>query len=150
MRAMGTLSSDSHSDSESGNFSERSLSFRSESCNSSERLGLWDVASEDSSALGHDNVSNLCDRLGYLCLEYFERVVPNARVPLMEKILPLLILCFLFNQLATEFPELMSFKSIDLSPASWMSVAWTSAGCVDQQQIISLLSSADSWLKQLR
>ncbi|KAH9329381.1 hypothetical protein KI387_001489, partial [Taxus chinensis] len=200
-------SSDSCSDSESGNFSERSLSFRSESCNSSERSGLWDAASEDSSALGHDNVWHLRDRLGYLCLEYFERAVPNARVPLMEKV----------NQLAREFPELMSLKSIDLSPASWMSVAWypiyhiptgrtlrdlsacfltyhtlsisfqeneigednvrtelgkskecislppfglstyklqgslwTSAGCVDQQQITSLFSSADSWLKQLR
>ncbi|GLJ45273.1 hypothetical protein SUGI_0952890 [Cryptomeria japonica] len=203
--------SDSCSDSESGNLSERSSSFRSESCNSSERLGLWDAASEDSSVLDNDSMWHMHDRLGHLCLEYFEQAVPYARVPLMEKV----------NQLARGFPDLMSLKSTDLSPASWMSVAWypiyhiptgrtirdlsacfltyhtlsisfqeneigegngrmelgktkaedgnyitlppfglstyklqgstwTSAGCVDQQRIISLLSSADSWLKQLR
>lgn len=179
-------SSDSCSDSESGSLSERSLSFRS------------DAVSED-------------DRLGFLGLEYFERAVPYARVPLMDKV----------NQLARGFPELTTLTSIDLSPASWMSVAWypiyhiptgptvrdlsacfltyhtlsisfqeneieeenggiplakteskesqcitlppfglstyklqgslwASAGCVDQQRIIALLSSADSWLKQLR
>uniref|UniRef100_A0A0C9S845 TSA: Wollemia nobilis Ref_Wollemi_Transcript_12405_1408 transcribed RNA sequence n=1 Tax=Wollemia nobilis TaxID=56998 RepID=A0A0C9S845_9CONI len=77
-------SSDSCSDSESGNFSERSLSFRSESCNSSERLGAWDAASEDF-GVDHLNGWHLRDRLGYLCLDYFERAVPSARVPLMEK-----------------------------------------------------------------
>eukprot|EP01018_Ginkgo_biloba_P017196 Gb_15789 [translate_table: standard] len=207
-------SSDSCSDSESGNFSERSLSFRSESCNSSEKSGAWDAASEDC-GVDHDHLWHLRDRLGYLCLQYFEQSAPYARVPLMEKV----------NQLARGFPELLSLRSIDLSPASWMSVAWypiyhiptgrtvrdlsacfltyhtlsssfqeneigegdtesgaetefvktktkdsqfitlpsfglstyklqgslwTSAGSVDQQRIFSLLSSADSWLKQLR
>lgn len=203
--------SDSCSDTESGNLSERSSSFRSDSYNSSERSGLWDVASEDYSLPDHDSMWHMHDRLGYLGLEYFEQAVPYARVPLMEKV----------HQLARGFPDLMSLKSTDLSPASWMSVAWypiyhiptgrtvrdlsacfltyhtlsisfqenenglenaridlgktnrkdghyislppfglstyklqgsiwTSAGCVDQQRIISLSSSADSWLKQLR
>jgi hypothetical protein len=105
-------SSDSCSDTESGNGTERSLSFRSESCNSSERVGAWDV-SEDFGA-DPDHLWHQRDRLGYLCFQYFERALPYGRVPLMEKV----------NQLARGFPELMSLRSIDLSPASWMSVAW--------------------------
>lgn len=207
-------SSDSCSDSESGNGTERSLSFRSESCNSSERVGTWDAVFEDSGA-DPDHLWHLRDRLGHLCFQYFERALPCGRVPLMEKV----------NELARGFPELMSLRSIDLSPASWMSVAWypiyhiptrrtvrdlsacfltyhtlslsfqeneigqgdtesgsgtefsnikpkdsqctslppfglatyklqgslwTSAGSADQQQLFALLSSADSWLKQLR
>jgi hypothetical protein len=54
------------------------------------------------------------DRLGYLYLQYFERSAPYTRVPLMDKI----------NELAQRYPGLMSLRSVDLSPASWMSVAW--------------------------
>ncbi|KAL1216499.1 hypothetical protein V5N11_030145 [Cardamine amara subsp. amara] len=54
------------------------------------------------------------DRLGYLYLQYFERSTPYTRVPLMDKI----------NELAQRYPGLMSLRSVDLSPASWMSVAW--------------------------
>ncbi|CAN6892692.1 unnamed protein product [Brassica oleracea] len=39
---------------------------------------------------------------------------PYTRVPLMDKI----------NELAQRYPQLMSLRSVDLSPASWMSVAW--------------------------
>jgi len=106
-------SSDSCSDCESGNCTERSLSFRSESCNSSERVGAWDAASEDSGA-DPDHLWHVRDRLGHLCFQYFEESSPHGRVPLMEKV----------TELARGFPELMSLRSIDLSPASWMSVAW--------------------------
>ncbi|CAN8247927.1 unnamed protein product [Cochlearia groenlandica] len=54
------------------------------------------------------------ERLGLLYLQYFERSPPYARVPLMDKI----------NELAQRYPGLMSLRSVDLSPASWMAVAW--------------------------
>eukprot|EP01018_Ginkgo_biloba_P022368 Gb_23149 [translate_table: standard] len=203
--------SDSCSDYGGSDKLSRSLS------NSSDRSGgAWDVGSEDSGS-DHENSCHLQDRdrLGYLCFEYFERSAPYARVPLMDKI----------NEFARGFPELMSLRSVDLSPASWMSVAWypiyhiptgrtvrdlsacfltyhtlslffqenetgngdaesccegefaksktkdshcialppfglatykmqgsvwTSAESIDQQRMVSLLSSADCWLKQLR
>ncbi|KAL0797314.1 hypothetical protein Bca101_052488 [Brassica carinata] len=56
----------------------------------------------------------LNDRLGYLYLQYFDISSPYTRVPLMDKI----------NELAQRYSGLMSLRSIDLSPASWMSVAW--------------------------
>ncbi|CAH8320381.1 unnamed protein product [Eruca vesicaria subsp. sativa] len=68
---------------------------------------------ESVSEEGLDNL-NLNDRLGYLYLQYFDRSAPYTRVPLMDKI----------NELAQRYPGLMSLRSIDLSPASWMSVAW--------------------------
>lgn len=46
--------------------------------------------------------------------EFFERDPPYSRVPLADKI----------SQLACRFPRLMTLLSCDLSPASWMSVAW--------------------------
>ncbi|KAI3964601.1 hypothetical protein MKX01_020418 [Papaver californicum] len=94
--------------------------------------------------------------------------------------------------LSRRFPGLMSLKSVDLSPASWMAVAWYPiyhiptgrtvrdlSACFltyhilsssfqatfkmqqgnlwfsgengrDQERFMSLLSAADSWLKQLR
>ncbi|GFS41102.1 hypothetical protein Acr_00g0072320 [Actinidia rufa] len=54
------------------------------------------------------------DRLGYLYFQYFERSTPYGRVPLMDKI----------SGLAQRYPGLMSLRSVDLSPASWMAVAW--------------------------
>lgn len=36
----------------------------------------------------------------------------------------LFFLCFQINGLAQRYPGLMSLRSVDLSPASWMSVAW--------------------------
>ncbi|GLJ35470.1 hypothetical protein SUGI_0713350 [Cryptomeria japonica] len=184
--------------------------------NTSDRSeGTWDAGYEDS-AFDPENSWHLRDRdrLGSLYFEYFERSAPYARVPLIDKI----------NCFAREYPELMSLRSVDLSPASWMSVAWypiyhipsgrtikdlsacfltyhtlslsfqenengdgneegssenqlakvkikdsqsvslppfglatykmkgnlwTSAESCDQQRMVSLVSSADSWLKQL-
>ncbi|CAN6463320.1 unnamed protein product [Victoria cruziana] len=82
------------------------------------RGGAWDAASEDSSfdqeGVGLWPMSSTDSRLGCLYFEYFERSAPYSRIPLMDKI----------NELAEVFPGLMSLKSIELSPASWMAVAW--------------------------
>ncbi|CAN4103345.1 unnamed protein product [Withania somnifera] len=76
----------------------------------SEKLSRWDgCSSEEGDSLWHMN-----DRWGYLYFQYFERSTPYGRVPLMDKI----------GGFAERFPGLMSLRSVDLSPASWMSVAW--------------------------
>ncbi|PKU82599.1 uncharacterized protein LOC110107565 [Dendrobium catenatum] len=72
----------------------------------------WDVTSEDS--YFDQEGSWPTDRLGYLYFKYMESSPPCRRFPLMNKV----------NALSRRFPGLMSFKSADLSPASWMSVAW--------------------------
>ncbi|KAJ0989191.1 hypothetical protein J5N97_007547 [Dioscorea zingiberensis] len=51
---------------------------------------------------------------GRLLFEYLEHNPPFTREPLADKI----------SDLACRFPELKTLKSSDLSPASWMSVAW--------------------------
>ncbi|KAG6589211.1 hypothetical protein SDJN03_17776, partial [Cucurbita argyrosperma subsp. sororia] len=53
-------------------------------------------------------------RLGYLYFEFIEKSTPYVRLPLLDKI----------NELARRFPGLMTLRSVDLSPASWMSVSW--------------------------
>ncbi|KAK2367326.1 hypothetical protein QL285_080624 [Trifolium repens] len=72
----------------------------------------WDAISEDSSSEQGSCKSK--DKLGYLYLNYTEMSSPYLRVPLMEKI----------PELAENYPELMTLKSVDLSPASWMAVSW--------------------------
>ncbi|KAG0472567.1 hypothetical protein HPP92_013995 [Vanilla planifolia] len=79
----------------------------------SEKLSRsWDAASEDSSF--DQEASWPSNRLGYLYFQYIECCPPWGRIPLMDKV----------NELSKSYPGLMSFKSSDLSPASWMSVAW--------------------------
>ncbi|CAN0914951.1 hypothetical protein LINGRAHAP2_LOCUS28846 [Linum grandiflorum] len=81
----------------------------------SDKLCKWDGCSSEE--LEQDNLSTLWhlnDRLGYLYFQYFERSTPYGRVPLVDKI----------NGLARRYPGLMSLRSVDLSPASWMSVSW--------------------------
>ncbi|XP_042507056.1 uncharacterized protein LOC122083361 [Macadamia integrifolia] len=73
----------------------------------------WYAASEDTS-FDQEGSWQVKDRFGYLYLQYFERSAPYGRVPLKDKI----------TELAREFPGLLSFKNVDLSPASWMAVAW--------------------------
>ncbi|XP_078159171.1 uncharacterized protein LOC144554722 isoform X1 [Carex rostrata] len=46
--------------------------------------------------------------------QFFEHEPPYARQPLADKILTL----------ATKFPELKTYRSCDLLPSSWISVAW--------------------------
>ncbi|KAM3343546.1 hypothetical protein P3S68_025635 [Capsicum galapagoense] len=90
-----------------------SLSDESES--ESEKLSRWDgCSSEEGGVAEQDSLSRTNDRLGFLYFQYFERCTPYGRVPLMDKI----------NGLAERYPGLMSLRSVDLSPASWMAVAW--------------------------
>ncbi|CAN0855622.1 hypothetical protein LINGRAHAP2_LOCUS6274 [Linum grandiflorum] len=49
-----------------------------------------------------------------LVFEYMERASPFTRQPLADQI----------SELASQFPELRTLKSCELSDASWMSVAW--------------------------
>ncbi|KAL4374347.1 hypothetical protein S245_016968 [Arachis hypogaea] len=97
--------SDSWSDDSGSDNLSRSLS------NNSSKA--WDAVSEDSSS-DHDGSWPTRDKLGYLYLQYTEMASPYARVPLMEKI----------PELARTHPALMTFKSVELSPASWMAVSW--------------------------
>ncbi|XP_027151960.1 uncharacterized protein LOC113752017 [Coffea eugenioides] len=54
------------------------------------------------------------NRLGYLYFQYHDTSSPYWRVPLADKIMD-----FMPN-----YPRLLSLRSVDLSPASWMSIAW--------------------------
>ncbi|XP_055808504.1 uncharacterized protein LOC129877053 [Solanum dulcamara] len=87
-----------------------SLSDESES----EKLLRWDGCSSEEGVAEQDSLSRTNDRLGYLYFQYIERCTPYGRVPLMDKI----------NGFAKRYPGLMSLRSVDLSPASWMAVAW--------------------------
>ncbi|GLT32551.1 hypothetical protein SLA2020_072110 [Shorea laevis] len=51
---------------------------------------------------------------GQLIFEYLEHQLPFTREPLADKI----------SILASQFPELRTYRSCDLSPSSWISVAW--------------------------
>ncbi|KAL5793831.1 hypothetical protein ACOSP7_002425 [Xanthoceras sorbifolium] len=89
----------------------------SDSCSDdseSDKLWRWEGCSSEEGGFEQDNFFHPNDRLGYLYFQYFERSTPYARVPLMDKI----------NGLAQRYPGLMSLRSVDLSPASWMAVAW--------------------------
>ncbi|XP_020235126.1 uncharacterized protein LOC109814982 isoform X1 [Cajanus cajan] len=55
-----------------------------------------------------------CSPPGQLIFEYFEHEIPYNREPLADKIF----------YLAHQFPELKTYRSCDLSPASWVSLAW--------------------------
>ncbi|KAL5581942.1 hypothetical protein UlMin_014384 [Ulmus minor] len=80
----------------------------------SDKLWRWDGCSSEEGGSEQENAWQLNDRLGYLYFQYFERSTPYGRVPLMDKI----------NSLSQRYPGLMSLRSVDLSPASWMAVAW--------------------------
>ncbi|XP_054788001.1 uncharacterized protein LOC129293902 isoform X1 [Prosopis cineraria] len=96
--------SDSWSDDSGSDNISRSLS------NNSSKS--WDAVSEDSNC-DHEG-SWPRDGLGYLYLQYTEMSPPYWRVPLMDKI----------TELARSYPALMTLKNVDLSPASWMAIAW--------------------------
>ncbi|KAK7264675.1 hypothetical protein RJT34_32285 [Clitoria ternatea] len=55
-----------------------------------------------------------CNPPGQLIFEYFEHETPYNREPLADKI----------SNLERQFPELKTYWSCDLSPASWVSFAW--------------------------
>ncbi|KAE9589476.1 hypothetical protein Lalb_Chr21g0309401 [Lupinus albus] len=58
--------------------------------------------------------TEVCNSPGQLVYEYFEGALPHLRPPLHIKV----------SALASEFPNLKKYRSSDLSPSSWFSVAW--------------------------
>ncbi|KAK6161047.1 hypothetical protein DH2020_004428 [Rehmannia glutinosa] len=64
------------------------------------------------SSVGGGDISN---PPGLLIFEYFERELPFHREPLADKQMSIL---------ASRFPELKTYRSCDLTPSSWISVAW--------------------------
>ncbi|KAJ4900089.1 hypothetical protein Rs2_14040 [Raphanus sativus] len=54
------------------------------------------------------------DSTGDLVFEYLEAAMPFGREPLTDKI----------SNLSSQFPALRTYRSCDLSPSSWVSVAW--------------------------
>ncbi|XP_010549591.1 PREDICTED: uncharacterized protein LOC104820723 isoform X2 [Tarenaya hassleriana] len=102
-------------ESESECWSDDSCSEKLSRSLSNDSNKTWDAVSEDSCFDHvHDTASLMRDRLGYLEFSYFETAPPHLRVPFTDKI----------NQLAEKCPGLLSLRSIDISPASWMAVAW--------------------------
>ncbi|XP_076898224.1 uncharacterized protein LOC143551735 [Bidens hawaiensis] len=79
----------------------------------SEKVSRWDGCSSDEGVLNHDTQFH-DHRLGQLYFQYFDKSTPYGRVPLVDKV------C----SLSKKYPGLMSLRSVDLSPASWMAVAW--------------------------
>lgn len=70
--------------------------------------------SDDSDVISSQELSRLQGERGQLIFEFFERSAPYGRAPLSDKI----------AELATGFPKLRHLRSIELSSASWISVAW--------------------------
>ncbi|KAL6911304.1 hypothetical protein ACP4OV_000109 [Aristida adscensionis] len=74
----------------------------------------WDdAASDDSSSEELDGVPAR-QQSGHLSFQYREWDPPYERAPLSDKV----------AELAQDYPCLMSLKSAELSPSSWLSVAW--------------------------
>nr|KYP43064.1 hypothetical protein KK1_035507 [Cajanus cajan] len=95
--------SDSWSDDSGSDNLSRSLSNNSskawdiDSDSSSDQAGSWPTKDDD-----------------YLYLQYNETSPPYKRVPFAEKI----------SELSRSHPALMTLRSVDISPSSWMAVAW--------------------------
>ncbi|THU56208.1 hypothetical protein C4D60_Mb11t14850 [Musa balbisiana] len=85
------------------------------SCSDSEykKLAGLDAASQGFD-FGHENEWRTSEQARHLYFEFFESCSPYGRIPLLDKV----------HELAQTYPGLTSFKSTELSPASWMSVAW--------------------------
>ncbi|PPR85426.1 hypothetical protein GOBAR_AA35274 [Gossypium barbadense] len=84
-------------------FKPFSSSFSNDSCLSSE--AAWD---EDSTQ------TNTMDQCGYLYYQYNEMASPYDRVPLQVKM----------NELGKHYPGLFDLRSTEISPYSWMAIAW--------------------------
>ncbi|KAJ6383435.1 hypothetical protein OIU78_026840 [Salix suchowensis] len=120
LSAIQILTSDSsvnsfREDTESGDGETRdSFSDSSSDDSGSDKLWRYDGCSSEEGRSEQDNPWPSNGILGRPYFQHFERSTPYGRVPLMDKI----------NELAGRFPGLLSLRSVDLSPASWMAVAW--------------------------
>ena len=89
----------------------------------------WSSTSDDS--FNCDVVGGNRRRPGHLYFEFFEVCSPYGRIPLMDKV----------YELSQGFPGLTSLKSVDLSPVSWMSVAWYPIYHIPYQRNVKDLSA---------
>lgn len=74
------------------------------------RLTLRDKPTRSSSS----DETEVCNSPGLLVFEYLEQEQPHHRQPLYDKV----------SSLASQNPEIRTYKSCDLLPASWVAVAW--------------------------
>ncbi|RLN08396.1 hypothetical protein C2845_PM11G21140 [Panicum miliaceum] len=74
----------------------------------------WDAASSDDSSSDCVVPATTAKQGGYLNFQYTEWDPPYERIPLADKV----------AELAQDYPYLTSLKSAQLSPSSWLSVAW--------------------------
>ncbi|KAL8207932.1 hypothetical protein R6Q57_007344 [Mikania cordata] len=65
-------------------------------------------------ALLRDDKAEVCGSRGLLAFEFMERERPHTRKTLTDKA----------SVLGSQFPELSNYRSCDLSPSSWICVAW--------------------------
>ncbi|KAK4747165.1 hypothetical protein SAY87_026202 [Trapa incisa] len=107
------VSSNSTVEFESDAWSDDSGSDKLSGSPSNSSSKAWDNMSDDSN-LDPAVSLHARERFGHIYLEFFESCSPNWRVPMMDKI----------NELAKDRPALMTLRSMDLSPASWMAIAW--------------------------
>lgn len=52
----------------------------------SEKLSRWDGCSSEEGAFEQENLWHQSDKLGHLYCQYFEKLTPYGRVPLMDKV----------------------------------------------------------------
>ncbi|KAM7279890.1 hypothetical protein ACFE04_007024 [Oxalis oulophora] len=106
-------SSDCTVDRGSGNVALGSWSSKKKIMNqNTDSLSRLSLRNKSTTSSSEDNEG--CNPSGELMFEYFEIDLPFSREPLADKI----------STLASRFPELRSYRSCDLSPSSWISVAW--------------------------
>ncbi|GAV62370.1 DUF789 domain-containing protein [Cephalotus follicularis] len=98
---------------ESDSWSDDSESDRVSKSLSSNSSRTSDAASDDSIA-NQIGLVQTSERFGHLYCQYNETTCPYDRVPLTQKI----------DELAKEFPGVLKLHSAELSPYSWMAVAW--------------------------
>uniref|UniRef100_A0A0E0BC57 Uncharacterized protein n=2 Tax=Oryza glumipatula TaxID=40148 RepID=A0A0E0BC57_9ORYZ len=90
----------------------------------------WSSTSEDS-LFNCDAISGNRKRHGHMYFEFFEVCSPYGRIPLIDKV----------YELSQSYPGLTSLRSVDLSPASWMSVAWYPIYHIPYQRNVKDLSA---------
>ncbi|KAL2341718.1 hypothetical protein Fmac_009658 [Flemingia macrophylla] len=90
------------------------LSWKQSNLSDESTLGLEKVSLRKPLKGSSNDEIESCSPRGQLIFEYFEHEIPYNRVPLADKI----------SDLARQFPELKTYRSCDLSPASWVSLAW--------------------------
>ncbi|KAK7391826.1 hypothetical protein VNO78_20249 [Psophocarpus tetragonolobus] len=118
---------------ESDSWSEDSESDKLSRSMSNNSSKAWDVASLDSSSDQAGSWTTTKDMIGDLYLQYNETSPYWQRVPFTEKI----------TELARSHPALMTLRSVDISPTSWMAVAWYpiySVPCQSNKDLTSFLT----------